>query len=460
MTSDFKYKFFKTSEDLSNVTLVAMDGKSHCTHAVLLASVSNFLKDLLLDMSCPSDQVVILLPDTSWEEVEECLEALIRKDGDRENNSVMNMMGIKFVNRDKRNIFLDNFEKNQINMGVRVVSEESNTNKNENLNTSENTCPFCSETFMSVKRMQCHVSINHIEENKNYEVAESKYNDQHICRFCKCSFTKTTEYKNHIATEHSSIAPLKRKCEECQKHFKNNNSFTKHMRCKHAIIQTFTCRVCQKQLISTSKGILRKHMRTAHANVPFYKCEICPKSFVKESTFYDHKNSHNNFIICDLCGMDFTRQHNLDKHSLKIHGTEDEKNRAKKFACNVCSFRSYTNDRLKGHEQIHSINYNFRCDQCDFRSRTYDNLRRHIGSKHLGKWEITYEMKNITNAKRRQSKQNKKIENGGLYRAGQERETFNKYMRELQHKERVTCGVCHKETTNLDWHHKMRCNRF
>ena len=69
-------------------------------------------------------------------------------------------------------------------------------------------------------------------------------------------------------------------------------------------------------------------------------------------------------------------------------------------------------------------------------------------------------MKNRTNAKKRQKKQEMKVKNGGLYRAGKEREAFNKYMRELQRKERVTCGVCQKETTNLDWHQNMLCNRL
>ena len=263
-----------------------------------------------------------------------------------------------------------------------------------------------------------------------------------------------------MTTEHSTITPLMQMCEECKKYFVDKKSHSKHMRDKHAIMLTFTCEVCHKQFLSTSKRNLKRHMKTEHPAFPFHKCEICQKSFVKESTFYDHRIRHNRKIICDLCGKDFTSQQYLEKHSLKIHGTEDEKKIAKKYACSMCTFRSYTNDRLKSHEQIHSNTCNFRCDQCDFTSKTDNALRLHYGRKHLGKWEVTKEQKDITNAKKRARKQKKKVENGGLYRAGEEREAFNKYMRELQHREKVMCGVCHKKTSNLDWHQKMRCNRF
>ena len=254
-------------------------------------------------MSCPGDQVVILLPDNSWEEVEECLEAVIRKDGDRENNYLMDMMGIKVSDQDERSIFLGNFEENHINMGVRVVSEESNKKENGNLDKSENTCPFCRETFISTKRMQCHVSITHDQQSK-YQVTENEYNGHHICSFCGCSFTKTREFNKHITTEHATIATLTRKCKECEKHFNDKKSFTRHMQSQHAITETFTCEVCQKQFVSTSKRILKRHMRNYHANGPLYKCEICQKEFLKESTFYEHRSCHNTIIICDLCGKD------------------------------------------------------------------------------------------------------------------------------------------------------------
>ena len=186
----------------------------------------------------------------------------------------------------------------------------------------------------------------------------------------------------------------------------------------------------------------------------------CQKSFLKESSFYDHRNRHKRNIICDLCGKNFSSRILLAKHNLRIHATEEEKKRAKKFACNFCSFRCYTNTNLKLHEQIHNETLNFRCDQCDFSSKTKNALSLHLGRTHLGKWRLTQERKDRTNAKKREMQQKKKIENGGLYRAGEERETFNKYMRELQHRERVTCEDCHRETVNLEWHKKMRCNRF
>ena len=128
-----------------------------------------------------------------------------------------------------------------------------------------------------------------------------------------------------MTTEHSAAtAPLLRMCEECKKSFVDKKSFNKHIRSKHAKIFTSTCEVCQRQFLSSSKRNIRKHMKTEHPTFPFHKCEICQKSFLRESTFYDHRIRHTKKIICHLCGKVFNCQGNLDKHNIRIHGTEEE----------------------------------------------------------------------------------------------------------------------------------------
>ena len=72
--------YLKIAENLYNVTLVAKDGETCRTQVILLASNSDFLKELLLDLSCPGDQVVILLPDHSVQEMEELLEVVMGKE--------------------------------------------------------------------------------------------------------------------------------------------------------------------------------------------------------------------------------------------------------------------------------------------------------------------------------------------------------------------------------------------
>ena len=79
---------------MSNVTLVPMDGESLRSHALLLASASDFLKCLLLEVPWQGDQVVIILPDTSLQEVRECLQVVTRKEGGKGRNCLMDRLGI------------------------------------------------------------------------------------------------------------------------------------------------------------------------------------------------------------------------------------------------------------------------------------------------------------------------------------------------------------------------------
>ena len=73
---------------------------------------------------------------------------------------------------------------------------------------------------------------------------------------------------------------------------------------------------------------------------------------------------------------------------------------------------------------------------------------------------ITQEQRDKHNAINRQRKHDKKAKNGGLYRAGEEKQRFNSYMREFQHREKISCEICHKETTNIKWHKQYLCSEF
>ena len=218
-------------------------------------------------------------------------------------------------------------------------------------------------------------------------------------------------------------------------------------------ISSFYCSICEHSFQIKAK--FNKHMKTEHYNIATVNCDICSASFVSKLHFNAHRKSHAQTNMCDLCGKGLSTQGCLDKHRLKVHGTEEEKNRAKKYVCKVCASRFYSNNRLAEHELIHSEIKTFQCDRCDFMSKTPHALTIHVNRKHLGKWKILKEQKLIKKEKQKQIRQSLKILNGGRYRAGKERDHFNKYMKNFQHRERTTCGLCQKETTSIDWHNKV-----
>ena len=322
---------------------------------------------------------------------------------------------------------------------------------------SKATCPICKESFISVKRMQCHKSIAHEQEDNTA--------NPHKCDLCGKSFLKSKWYDKHMRKNHSIISTSEFKCEDCQKYYIDKGSLNQHMRTQHAKAMTLTCEVCQENFENTSKTMLKrnfsKHMTSKHPSVPFHKCEVCNKCFFNKGTFNNHRTSHKQYNICDMCGKCFTFLTDLAKHHLRIHGTEEEKNTAKKYECTLCKLRFYKNSNLRYHKETHSTTYDFQCKKCDFRSKSSNTMRLHDGKIHLKIWGIiTQEHRDMRNAKKRLARHSKKADNGGLYRAGEERRLFNNYMREFQQKERTSCELCCKQTTNMVWHKKYMCTEL
>ena len=282
MKSYITHNSLNISEGLSNVALVAKDGETCRTHAILLASISDFLKQLLLDLSCTGDQVVILLPDIDVQEVEELLEVVMGKE--RERNLLMDMMVIKLKEEDKKARLQENLDINYMNMDVKKSPKKGEKIEKLSQDKIVTTCPFCKDSFVSIKRMQCHVLITHNEEINVAADNKSKSNMHHICRFCGSSFSKTRMYTRHMTTEHSTISHQKKMCEECQKHFMDRNSYNKHMSTKHAKTVTLSCEVCHKQLSNSSENKLnkhlRKHMLIEHGTISSLKCDL-PKIIFK-----------------------------------------------------------------------------------------------------------------------------------------------------------------------------------
>ena len=372
MSHNFKYMFLQNVQDMSNVTLVCMDGESRSTHALLLASVSDFLKCLLLEVPWPAgDQVVILLPDTSLQEVEECLEVVMGKEGGRRTNYLMDRLGI-----------------NMLDQPIQMLGQKGETDFKLEGNLSPEICQ----------------PLQYLIDEKG---------------------VKETLKQEESIVQHGNKDQL----------------------------SNFGCNICGDSF--STKTRYGKHMRTEHSTVATINCDICSNSYVGMSAFNSHKKSHTQGNMCDLCGKELSTQSCLEKHRLKVHGTEDEKNSAKKYKCKSCPSRFYSNNRLTEHELIHSDAKTFQCDRCDFMSKTPHALTIHVNRKHLGKWKITKEQQILKKEKQKQIRQNMKIQNGGRYRAGKERDHFNKYMKNFQQRERTSCKLCQKETTSLDWHNKV-----
>ena len=336
----------------------------------------------------------------------------------------------------------------------------------------KNTCPHCYVVFSTEKRMMCHMRLEHeLEDYKVYkvEVAASTKEQVNtntevtICPYCADGFSSNKRMKCHMSLVHE-LQPMKKEtkkyvCPTCEKSFNIRVFLFNHLKYVHNIdksdycsIEQFDCAVCVKSFTSEKK--LKYHNKLLHDKEQILKCDLCEKSFSNMKNLKSHKSRHIKNHICDVCGSGWSHKGKLRLHHLYVHASDEERNKATTYICTNCPLRFYTQKRLDEHELVHSVTKNYQCNQCEFRVKTPTGLRMHINGGHMGR-KISQEQRAIYNERLRKKKQEKKKENGGLYRTGDDRVKYNEYMKNFAHRERFQCLYCEKKTTNLDFHTKM-----
>ena len=65
------------SQCVTNVCLVTREGERKATHALILARGSAFLSSLLQEAGSHGEEIIIMLPDFSLPEVEDCFQTLL-----------------------------------------------------------------------------------------------------------------------------------------------------------------------------------------------------------------------------------------------------------------------------------------------------------------------------------------------------------------------------------------------
>ena len=377
---------------VSDVSLVSDDGKPTTIHPLILSAKSSFFRELLTHLPSSESHPIIILPGFSYIEVNIFLDALIGKEPcenklfellhinqnfgeEKDNNGKHKIVNIK-ENGDESNTF--DMKEENICVAPKEIKQYNKQINIVDFTDSEKDikCPYCDKIFTTNKRMQCHLSLAH-ESNKEYLL-----------------FMKERETNDWL------------------------------------------CKVCFK--IFALKKTCKKHLLLLHKLGTALTCEVCHKSFEGNSSLNEHKKSHTNTcIVCDLCGTAVSTERYLKRHRLQIHASEEEKNRALKYACTLCPKRFYTKHKLVVHEYIHSENTNnFSCDRCSESFKTPENLRSHRNTKHLGKLS-TQSARERSNARNKVKRREKKLRNGGVYRVGEERLQFNDYMRKWTQKKKL-----------------------
>lgn len=256
-------------------------------------------------------------------------------------------------------------------------------------------CNLCPMTFAYKKHLK-----NHLEEHKSQpdkastiesESGENPTTDdgafEHRCTVCKKAFREKYLLNNHIR-RHEAIREGKFTCNFCDVRCGGKQELMRHEELHQMKLET---NAVQKEVLPP--------IIVERANHTVYKCPECAALFDKRKLYFTHAKTHENLrnraFTCDICGMCFPTNRNVNKHRQRcLEGKPiirrenfpfDCPKCGKKFAlrkhliphlqchealekglyqCKICAKYCGSKTVLRRHQNVHTVPTRFKCPEC------------------------------------------------------------------------------------------------
>jgi Zinc-finger double-stranded RNA-binding len=251
---------------------------------------------------------------------------------------------------------------------------------NQKVHSGSFTCIYCSN-------WSCTNMSNlgrHMKEKHEGEVIQCKYNNM-----CNLYFKTDSDLQKHISECHENDLTNKLQCIYCSKIFPRYNLLP-HINFQHksvAIRCSYSKTCCTYFLTKEDQD---SHVLKVHYNgkvVENQKCPLCDKIFLNFFEINNHaQNIHGETLIkCRERGCLFmcSSSVHLQKHLLEQHA---ETQKLKIHGCKICNHKSKSRGNLNKHYMRMHGTEKLKCSMCsknDFKS-TF-SLNSHINSTHLQK---------------------------------------------------------------------------
>ena len=307
-----------SNTEYPDICIYTRDG-SVAAHKLVLASISDYLRTMLLDIS--EENVGIILPDYNTTQVEILLSSIYQFQKPDEN--VAHLM---------KTLACDPLKSDNL-VSKEVITPKSFKGRKKTsivwdhfLQDSEHrtqaVCQYCYKTIVankgSTSSMLKHLVLYHSDKLQATLPEDYKISDTIETENIK----KTSDYQYNISADGLQ-------CMDCGKHF-------------------------------SSKCSSRSHWRSVHSGVKLFSCSQCSKDFARKSCYLEHVASHSDskVFVCSECGKTFSRRHTRDIHE-RIHKQDF------RFPCSYCDKKFINNFQLTTHERIHSGEKPFICNVCN-----------------------------------------------------------------------------------------------
>lgn len=236
------------------------------------------------------------------------------------------------------------------------------------------TCAHCENSYKKRQAFVDHVKCKHLKINR------------YQCDICGKKFKYNPEYYIHRKRHKCGICGKFQKLPNFKNKVKNGGKNEDSIFCEHTEhisanveeeSERFPCHVCGK--ILKYKSTLNTHLQiheessTNRNKTKKFLCDICGYRAVSELSLMEHRNVHLNVknYQCNECGKAFKLKQTLVGH-IKIHIG------IKPFACSYCPKRTLSKSQLNSHLKIHTDERNYTCKECGKAFRHANPLKMHM----------------------------------------------------------------------------------
>ena len=197
--------------------------------------------------------------------------------------------------------------------------------------------------------------------------------------YCSACKRYVGEIKNHYETTHGDLPYA---CEQCYRRFAKRREFENHMTSKHTKLRKWLCDLCGKRFVE--KYQLKRHFRS-HINVngiteadisklkPIYVGDDKDNRRERKSPskVTSNKNKYKKYE-CNLCGKKFAGKTLLKTHLLRHQNKKEN-------YCNICKIYD---ENIKEHYEAEHNDLEYTCEICFKKFARSSQLKNHNSTNH------------------------------------------------------------------------------